>query len=84
MKYELAYPRRAERDIKKLDESIKKKLAKILLRYQDDPLRYAEKLINPALGTYRFRIGEYRVIFDMEENRIIVLRIGHSREIYKR
>jgi mRNA interferase RelE/StbE len=47
-------------------------------------LRFAEKLSDPILGEYRFRIGDYRVIFDIQEDEIIILRVGHRREIYKR
>ncbi|MDH4220892.1 MAG: type II toxin-antitoxin system RelE/ParE family toxin [Candidatus Aminicenantes bacterium] len=36
------------------------------------------------MGGYRFRIGDYRVIFDIEGNEIGVLRVGHRREIYRR
>jgi mRNA interferase RelE/StbE len=41
-------------------------------------------LIDPKLGTYRFRIGDYRVIFDIEGKDIVVLRVGHRRDIYKK
>jgi len=41
-------------------------------------------MVDPALGTYRFRIGDYRVIFDIEGNEVVVLRVGHRREIYRR
>lgn len=84
MKYELVYTRRAERDIRKLDSKIKDRIAKTLLRYREEPLRFAEKLTDPVLGEYRYRIGDYRVVFDMEGNEIVVLRVGHRREIYKR
>jgi mRNA interferase RelE/StbE len=47
-------------------------------------LKYAEKLVDPRLGTYRFRIGDYRVVFDLEGNEIIVLRVGHRKDIYKK
>ena len=53
-------------------------------RFCEDPLWYAEKLIHSALGSYRFRIGDYRVVFDLEGDQIIVLRVGHRREIYRR
>ena len=84
MKYELIYTRRAENDIRKLEAAVRERIGKTLLRYREDPLKYAEKLSNPILGEYRFRIGDYRVIFDMTENVIIILRVGHRREIYKR
>jgi len=51
---------------------------------EEDPLRHAEKLTQSKLGSYRFRIGDYRVVFDLEGDEIIVLRVGHRREIYKR
>ena len=84
MKYRLVYTRRAERDIKKLESDTKDRIGKALLRYSEEPLKFAEKLSDPILGEYRFRIGDYRVIFDIERNEIVVLRVGHRREIYKR
>jgi len=40
--------------------------------------------MDPALGTYRFRIGDYRVIFDIEGKDIVALRVGHRRDIYRK
>ena len=84
MKYELVYTRRAEKDIRKLDPEIRERIGRTLLRFSKDPLNFAEKLSDGSLGTYRFRIGEYRVVFDVAGGEIVVLRVGHRREIYKR
>jgi len=84
VKYNLIYTRRAERDIRKLEPNTKERIGKTLLRYAEDPLRFAEKLSDPILGEYRFRIGDYRIIFDIEADEIVVLRVGHRREIYQR
>lgn len=84
MKYALAYTQRAVKDIKGLDSKIKERIGKTLLRYAEEPLRHAEKLTDSQLGDYRFRIGDYRVIFDIEGEEIVILRVGHRREIYKR
>ena len=84
MSYEFVYTRRADRDIQKLDELTKKRIGKTLLRYGEDPLKYAERLTDSKMGDYRFRIGDYRVIFDMDRENIIVLRVGHRKQIYKR
>jgi len=84
LRYRLVYTQRAIRDIQKLDESTKKRIGKALLKLEEDPLRYVEKLTDSRLGAYRFRIGDYRVIFDIEENEIVVLRIAHRRDIYKK
>jgi mRNA interferase RelE/StbE len=84
VKYTLTYTQRAERDIAGLDSKTKERIGKALLRFKEEPLKYAEKLSDPILGTYRFRIGDYRAIFDLEGNEIVVLRVGHRREIYRR
>ncbi|HJH28326.1 MAG TPA: hypothetical protein C5S51_01315 [Methanosarcinaceae archaeon] len=35
------------------------------------------------MGTYIFRIGEYRAIFDIDGGNIVILRLGHRKNIYK-
>lgn len=55
----------ARKDISKLDAATVDKINRALKRYLADPLKHAKKLIHFSLGTYRFRIGEYRVIFDI-------------------
>lgn len=54
-----------------------------MIRYEQDPLRYAKKLTDPELGSYRFRIGDYRVVFDLIGEDIVILRVGHRSQIYK-
>lgn len=49
-----------------------------------DPMSHSVKLIDQELGQYRYRIGDYRVIFDIVGEDIVILRIGHRREIYRR
>jgi mRNA interferase RelE/StbE len=84
VRYNLVYTNRADKDIQKLPPEIKKRIGKALLRYEQDPHRYSETLNDTKLGTYRFRIGDYRVIFDLEGSEIVVLRVGHRRDIYKK
>lgn len=84
MSYRLVYTDRAAKDIQSLHPQVRERVRKTLLRYESDPLSYAERLTQPTLGTYRFRIGDYRIVFDLEGEEIVVLRVGHRREIYKR
>lgn len=84
MTYRLTYTYRAAKDIDALDPPIKRRIGATLLRYESDPLKYAEPLKHSELGSYRFRIGDYRIVFDLAEDQIVVLRVGHRREICKR
>jgi len=81
-KFKLLYTKTAARDVQELDPVSKKKIKKKLELYSKKPFRYAKKLIKPSLGSYRWRIGNYRVVFDIDKNKIIILRIGHRKEIY--
>lgn len=84
MKFNLLYTQRASRDVGNLERRIRLRIARSLLRFQEDPLKCAEKISDSKLGSYRFRIGDYRVIFDIEGQDVVILRIGHRREIYRR
>ncbi len=83
MGYTIIYSRKAKEDIDKLDIVAKKALKKKLELYIKNPLPYAVKLKDSNLGDYRWRVGNYRIVFDMEDTIINVLRVGHRKEIYK-
>jgi len=83
VKYRLVYTKRALGDIEKLDIVVKKQIGSKILLLAKNPLKNAKKLIDFRLGQYRWRIGNHRIIFDIEESNIVVLRIRHRKEIYK-
>ncbi len=47
------------------------------------PLDFAEHLTDFELGEYRFRIGDYRVAFDVENNIAKILKVGHRKDVYR-
>ena len=75
----------AVRQIRKLDRLTRIRILKKLQFYlaQSNPLKFAEPLEEPRFGDWRFRIGDYRILFDIKKDKIIVLKIGHRREVYK-
>ena len=75
----------AEKKFSKLDSQVQARIIKKLEFFisTPNPLEYAESLTQSKIGQYRFRIGDYRVIFDVEEEKIIILTLGHRRKIYK-
>lgn len=75
--------RRALKDFENIEKETRKRIAAKLQEYAEEPLRYAQKLINQKIGSYRFRIGDYRVIFDIDAENIVILRIGHRKSIYR-
>ncbi len=81
--YKVVFTRRALKDWEGIDREAKKRIVEKLKIYSEDPFRYARRLVNPEIGSYRFRIGDYRVIFDVDGDKIVVLRVGHRKDIYR-
>ena len=83
---EIIFSERARKDWNRLERSVQNQLRKKIEFYLQpgEPLKFAERLQGPSLGEYRFRIGDYRIIFDFGGNEIFVLRVGHRKDIYKK
>lgn len=83
MAFQLLYTLTAQKDIKRLDNVAKKRLKNKLELLMTDPIYYSKKLVHSDLGAYRYRVGDYRIVFDLHGKDIVILRVGHRREIYK-
>ncbi len=85
-RYVLLYKKPAVKSIQRLSPQIKKRLKQKLEFFasQDDPLSFAKPLTKPADAQYRFRVGNYRVLFDIEQNTIVVLYVQHRKDVYKK
>lgn len=72
-------------DLEKLDRMLQKRILDKIEFYlsQKNPLSHAEKMKDSIYGQWRFRIGDYRVLFDVEGEKAFILKIGHRREVYK-
>lgn len=81
--YEIVFTKKAVTDLERLDDSTRQRILAKLKEYSDSPFRFAHKLSDARLGTYRFRVSDFRVIFDVDGKKIIILRIGNRKEIYR-
>ena len=78
-----------EGQLRKLDRTVQKRI----LDWLDDriegcknPRHFGEPLKGDQAGFWRYRIGDYRVLCDIRDKKVIVLvlTIGHRRQVYKR
>ena len=81
--YKVLLTKRSLKDLESIDGYMQNRIAVKLKEYSKEPQKYGKKLINHKIGTYRFKIGDYRVIFDIDNNNLVILRIGHRKSIYK-
>lgn len=84
--YKVAYLDRVEEDLKQLDKTITKKiLARIETHLAVDPHGLGKPLKGDFHGYWRYRWGDYRVIYKISESEILILilRIGHRKAVYE-
>ena len=82
MTYEMIFSDRAGKQLRKLERHVQERVIAALERIRIRPERYVTKLVgDPA---FRLRVGDYRVIMDIDKKRILilVLEVGHRRKIY--
>ncbi len=87
MKYTVEFTDRALKDLKKLDRHT---AALILgwvrknLQNCENPRQHGKSLSANKSGQWRYRVGDYRLLAKIEDNKIkiIVLNVGHRREVY--
>ena len=71
-------------DIPKLPKVEKRRIQKAIEeRLIQNPIRFGKPLRYSLKGCRRMRVGHYRVIFKIETKVILIVKIGHRKEIYK-
>lgn len=82
MPFQIIWSEPAEKALRKLDRSVAKRIYGTVGRLAGDPLRNVIRLVNSPY--YRLRVGDYRVIFDLQADlmRILVVKVGHRKGIY--
>jgi len=80
--------RTAERQIKKLDHVSQQSIVRFLrdrLRPAENPRQWGKPLRGDKRGLWRYRIGDYRLICDIQDERIsvLVLEVAHRKDVYR-
>ncbi len=84
MAYNIVYKKSVHRDLKGIP---KPELDRLLSRIENELAKRAESypmLKGQFAGLRKYRSGDYRVIYAILGNDVLVLRIGHRKDIYKR
>jgi len=80
--------RTAERQITKLDRTAQRSIRRFLrdrLTPADDPRQWGKPLQGEKRGLWRYRVGDYRLICDIQDEKItvLVLEVGHRKDVYR-
>jgi mRNA interferase RelE/StbE len=79
---------RARRELRKLAPETQQSILSYLrerVAGSSDPRQYGKPLRMNLAGLWRYRVGDYRLICRIEENRLVVLvlKVGHRRDVYE-
>lgn len=83
--FKIEYARGVAKDLKSLPKEIQKKAFEAIEKVlAEDPFA-GKPLAGEFKGLWKFRIGDYRVVYTVEKARlvILVLRIRHRKEVYR-
>ena len=83
MRYEVEIRPSAVRDFKRLTAPVARRIIAKIEAMQDD-LRGDVKRLASHTSEYWLRVGDYRVLFALENDKIMVYRVRHRREAYGR
>lgn len=85
MPYQIVLTNAANKQLRKLPTQIAQRIQTELLELENDPRPNGCKKLT-GVEAWRIRIGDYRVIYEIQDNILIVMviEIGHRRDIYKK
>lgn len=81
--YSLIYTGTAKKQLKKLNRETKERIITVLERCRIRPYAHVARIVGDK--SYRLRVGKYRMIIDILDNKLIilVLKIDHRKRVYK-
>ncbi|MBI4208340.1 MAG: type II toxin-antitoxin system RelE/ParE family toxin [Deltaproteobacteria bacterium] len=83
MAYNISYKASIEKDLKRLDRPTISRILKKLEQVLGNDPSAGEPLVGEFKGCFKYRVGDYRIIYTKTMDGILVLRIGHRKEIYR-
>lgn len=87
MDYNIRWHDKAVNDLKKLNKDHSKRIInKIKNHLVKDPASLGKPLKGMFKGMYRYRFGDYRVLYiiDNEDREISIMTVGHRKDVYKK
>ena len=89
MKYKILFDRNADKQLKKIDKTQQRIIVNWItknLENTNDPRVFGKTLKGNLKDYWRYRVGDYRIIAEIndDEVKILIIEIGHRKDIYKK
>ncbi|HEY8653639.1 MAG TPA: type II toxin-antitoxin system RelE/ParE family toxin [Dermatophilaceae bacterium] len=85
MSYAIEVLPAAERDLRKVHPQMRARIRGAVLKLAADPRPPGARALKNRPGYLRVRVGDYRIIYTIEDDvlRVLVVRVGHRRDVYR-
>ena len=88
MTWKIEWDDRARRELRRLDRQVQRDILRYFserIATDQDPHRFGKPLRNELQGLWRYRVGDYRAICNVENDHLVVLvlALGHRRQVYQ-
>ena len=86
--WRIEFDRAAAKDLRKLGIEAEERVLRYLrerIAGSTDPRRFGHALTGDRKGLWRYRVGNYRIVASIEDDRfvVVVVAVGHRREVYR-
>jgi mRNA interferase RelE/StbE len=81
MTYEVEFKPRALKDLKAVDRAEARRIVEKIKSMREDLAGDVKRLTN-FTPEYRLRVGNYRVLFELEDDKVVIYRIRHRKDAY--
>ena len=85
MSYIIQYKRTATEELLALPFVQARKILSSINNLAEEPRPHGSKRLKGSIGAYRIRIGNYRVIYNIEDKivTVTIIKVGHLKQIYR-
>lgn len=83
--YSIVYKPSAAKAFRKIHPNQRSRIKEAIETLATNPRPQGSTQLSGGNGEYRIRVGNYRVVYDIEDDELVVLvlRVGHRREVYR-
>ena len=83
--YEVVFTKKAAKQVRNLQDAHRRKLKEIIVALSGNPFSYPYKKIRGEEHTYRIRVGQFRILYEVddENNRVVIFKVERRERAYR-
>ena len=83
--YQIEWKKSTSKDLRRIPKNQVERIVEAVEKLMTVPVPVGATKLSGSESSYRIRVGEYRVIYDFVEDRVIiqVVKVGHRKDVYR-